>query len=162
MTAFIRTWLLGIVCAAMLMAVTESLVQKEGVKRALKILGGLLLTLAVIRPIAGLNETRLEDMADEYGALSQEYREELQATQYFLYESIIAENAAAYILDKANELGMVCEATVGVAWDDEVPQLREAEIKGNWTQEQREQLSRIIEQDLGIPGSMQCFEEIGS
>lgn len=162
MTELVRTWLLGVICTAMIMAVAESLVQNDGAKRVLKILGGVLLLLAAIRPVAELDEARLKRMSVEYGGLSQEYKDELQTAQDFLYESIIAENAAAYILDKAENLGMICEASVTIVWADEVPRLQAAEIKGSWTQEQREQLSRIIEEDLGIPEIVQYFEEIES
>ena len=155
----IRAWLLGVVCAAMMIALAECLVPEGNVKRVLRMAGGMALVLAAVNPVLKLDEKVLTEITGDYSAEAQEYREELQKTQDILYESIIAENAAAYISDKAKELGVACSVFVTVAWDDEVPCLQSVRVKGMWTTEQRELLRNVIERDLGIPEAMQYFEE---
>ena len=158
MMAPVRSWLLGVVCTAMIAAVAECLVPAGRVKRVLRIAGGAALVLAVIHPFAGQGGN-LYLAGMDYGAEAREYQEELQQAHNILYESIIEENTAAYISDKAKELGMTCTVSVTVAWKDEVPVPHAVRIRGRWTAEQRETLLRIVERDLGIPGEMQYFEE---
>ena len=116
--------------------------------------------LAAIGPVLKLDEIDLNGITEQYQTSVQEYQEKLEAENDFLYESIIAENTAAYILDKAEELEIACQVFVTVAWtQDGVPQPHTVHIVGALTQQQRDELSRMLESDLGIPLSMQYFEE---
>lgn len=160
MTELVRSWLLGITCAAMVLALAESLAPEGSVKRVCRLAGGLILMLAAISPVLKLEEADLKEITERYQTGVQEYREKLEEENDFLYESIIEENAAAYILDKAEELGISCQVSVTVAWTQEgVPQIHSARITGAMTQQQRSELSRILEQDLGIPVSLQYYKE---
>ena len=160
MTELARNWLMGIACAAMVLSLAESLSPEGSVKRVCRLAGGLVLMLTAISPVLKLEEIDLKGITDWYQAGVQEYQEKLEAENDFLYESIIAENTAAYILDKAEELGAFCQVTVTVAWtQDGLPQPHTVRITGNLTQRQRSELSRILESDLGIPLSLQYFEE---
>ena len=160
MTDLVRNWLMGITCAAMVLALAESLAPEGSVKRICRLAGGLVLMLAAIGPVIKLEAVDLEGITDRYQASVREYREKLEAENDFLYESIIAENTAAYILDKAKELEITCQVSVTVAWtQDGVPQPHSVRITGDLTQQQRSQLGQILEKDLGIPVSLQYYEE---
>lgn len=159
MNASFKSWLLGVVCAAMLVAVAECFVPNGGTKRIFGIASGMVLILAMINPIVDLDSSVLEKAINKHKLSAQEYQDKLQQTQEELYESIIAEKAVAYISDKAQEIGALCNAFVTVAWDGSIPCLQAVRIKGTWTEEQRILLSECIELDLGIPIAMQYFEE---
>lgn len=159
MSALLREWLLGITCAAMLLALAEQLVPEGGIKRVLRLAGGLLLILMAVNPIVKLDTRELESIVREFDVQVRVADEELEAANDFLYESIIEERTAAYILDKAEKLGITCRVSVFVAWDGEIPKPHAARIYGTWTETQREALSRIMETELGIIPSMQHFEE---
>lgn len=159
MNALLREWLLGITCAAMLLALAEQLIPDGAGKRVLRLAGGLLLILMAVNPIAKLDTRELQNIVKEFDVQVRAADEELEAANDFLYESIIEEKTAAYILDKAEELGMSCRVFVSVAWDGEIPKPHAARIYGAWTETQREALSRMMEEELGIISSMQHFEE---
>lgn len=161
MTEWIRNWLLGVTCAAMVLALAESLAPEGGVKRVCRLAGGLVVLLAAISPVVKLDTADLSRITEDYRAAAEEYSQALEEENEFLYESIIAENAGAYILDKAEALGMVCTVSVTVARDQaDIPYPESTTVRGAWTQEQREALSRILETELGIPTQRQHFEEI--
>lgn len=159
MTELIRNWLLGITCAAMVLALAENLAPEGGVKRICRLAGGLVLLLAAIGPVVKLDEGELTQLTRQYRIEAEEYGQELTRQQEILYESIIAEETAAYILDKAEGLGISCRVEVTVAWSDGVPQPHTAIITGTWTVQQHEELSRIIESELGIARALQYYEE---
>ena len=159
MTEFIHTWVVGITCAAIVWAIAESLIPIENMRRICMLAGGIMLLMAVIMPIVELDAEDLESITAEFDQVSRRRQEELQMEQSFLYESIIEENTAAYILDKARELGVACTVHVTVAWRDEIPIPHTVRVKGVWTAEQHDALSQFIETELGISEAMQYFEE---
>lgn len=159
MMELMRNWLLGITCAAMVLALAENLAPEGSVKRICRLAGGLVLLLAAIGPVARLDEGDLARLTQQYQINAEKYEEELTRQQEILYESIIAEETAAYISDKAEELGITCRAEVTVAWKDGVPQPHTVILTGIWTVQQREALAEIIESDLGIVRSLQYYEE---
>lgn len=160
MTELIRTWLTGVTCAAMLLALADGLAPKGGVKRVCRLAGGAVLLLAAIGPVAKLEDVDLARITGSYQDRAEEYRAALDQENNSLYESIIAEETAAYILDKAAELGMQCQVTVTVGWEsDGMARPAGVSLFGTWTQDQREELIRIVESDLGIPAQLQYFKE---
>ena len=52
--SFLREWLLGVTAAALAVALAQALTPEGTVKKLLRITGGLVLLLAVVRPLKGL------------------------------------------------------------------------------------------------------------
>ena len=121
----IRQWLLGILAAAM--------------------------GLSLLGPAAGLDlsdlAVRYEDLSRDMEQQAETYRREGQAQ----LELGIRQRTAAYILEKAAQLGLSCHPRVEVTWRDGVP------YPGSVTLDMAENraLSAILEEDLGIPPSEQ-------
>lgn len=159
MSELIRNWLLSITGASMLLAVAEHIVQ-EGINRKIvRLAGGLVLTLLALNPLLRLDENTLGETAARFELEVQKGSEALELKQDFLYESIIEEKTEAYILDKAKKLGLDCHVSVSVAWNGDVPVPHSASVRGNWTQQQKDELSQMMEAELGISKSLQRFEE---
>lgn len=147
----IRQWLLGILAAAMGLSLLYALLPKGAVRAAAKAAGGLILLLAVLGPAAGLDlsdlAVRYEDLSRDMEQQAETYRREGQAQ----LELGIRQRTAAYISEKAAQLGLSCHPRVEVTWRDGVPYL------GSVTLDMAENraLSAILEEDLGIPPSEQ-------
>ncbi len=157
----IREWLLGVTCAAMVLALAETVAPEGGVKRVCRLAGGLVLLLAVIQPVMKLDEVAMLQAMAEYRVTAQEYSSALDEKNNLIYETIIEEDAAAYIVDKAEQLGISCQAEVTFEYDgDGIPSPDTVTVRGDWTDEQCRQLSQILATDLGIPAARQNFERI--
>ena len=80
-----------------------------------------------------------------------------------MMKSIIGEETGAYILDKAEELGISCqEVQVTCAVEENgVPYPASVVVRGDMTQEEQALLSRRIEADLAIPAERQTYESGG-
>ena len=160
MMGLVRQWLLGVACTAMVMAIVESLAPEGSVKKVCRLAGGLALMLAAVSPLLRLDEGVLSQAVAEYRSAAERYEEQLEEKNNSLYQTIIEETAAAYILDKAEEMGILCQAEVTFSYDEDgVPCPWEVTARGVWTEEQREALSRLLEDDLGVPVQRQHFEE---
>lgn len=159
MTA-LRQWLLGVACTALILAAAEGLAPDGGVKKVCRLAGSLALLLAAVGPLLQLDEGVIARAAGEYRSAARSYEERLTEKNNLLYQTIIEDTAAAYIVDKAEELGILCQAEVTCSNDENgVPCPWEVTARGVWTEERQAALSRLLEDDLGIPPQRQRFEE---
>ena len=159
MMGAIRQWLLGMACAGMAGALAQALAPEGGAKRVARLAGALVLLLATVNPLLKLDGGEVAAWAEQAGSLGEGYAQALEEENDFLYAAIIEQRTAAYILDKAEQLGMDCQAEVSYEYDGQgVPYPYQAEIRGIWTQEQRSQLEQTLERELGIPLERQYYE----
>ena len=160
MTGAVRQWLLGVACTALILAVADSLAPDGSVKKVCRLAGGLALLLAAVSPILRLEVGALADALEGYRAQVRSYEETLEEQNNLFYQSIIEESTAAYIADKAEEMGIFCQAEVTFSYDEDgVPCPWEVTARGDWTDEAREALERLLEDELGIPPQRQHYEE---
>ena len=159
MMALVKNWLLGMACAAMIMALAESLIPEGRMRKICRLAGGLVMVLAAVSPILRLDLTSLDSWPAELSSAGGEYAAALEDGNDFLYETIIAEQTAAYISDKAAELGAACTAEVTVAQNaDGTPVPASAILRGSWTDGQRQELADLLERDLGLTLDCVKFE----
>ena len=130
MMELLRQWLVGITCAAMIVALADSLTPSGTVRKIGRMAGGLLLLVAVVQPVLHVDF------------------------------SVLAASAVQIELDKAEALGVPCKrvtvtCTVG---EDGVPYPSAVSITGAPGGEERRLLARIIEADLAIPEECQTYE----
>lgn len=160
MTA-LRQWLLGVACTALVLAAAEGLAPKGSVKKVCRLAGGLALVLAAAGPLLQVDSGLIARAAEEYRAASRSCETELAEKNNLLYQTIIEDRTAAYIVDKAEELGILCQAEVTCSNDENgVPCPWEAAARGEWTPERRAWLERLLEEELGVPAQRQHYEEI--
>lgn len=158
MNGWMEQWLLGVACASFLLVVSGALVQGSSGKRVCKLAGSLLLLLVTMGPILRLDQQDWEELLQLDTQVMEEAEQALSEQNNLMYESIIEEETEAYILDKAEALGVQCQVEVVVQWEDEIPQPWSVRVEGTWTQAQRDRLSNMLAEELGIPQERQSFE----
>ena len=158
--AFLREWLLGVTAAALAIALAQSVTPEGTVKKVGKLVGGLVLLLAVVKPIAQVDPTALTGL---WTASGYETEAAAQGGEEVL-KILIAQKTGAYIVDKGQSLGCrVTEAQVTVADDGSGwPVPWSVVVNGDWTLEQRVELSRVIAEELAIPSARQLFQKEGA
>ncbi len=121
MTGWLREWLTGLIAAAMVLSLLYALVPKGTMHAILRFSGGLVLLLAVLRPLMQVN---VEELRVHYRAYEREvdrqialYQEENQTQM----AEIIEEELSAYISKKAAERGCACEVQVETELQDGIP-----------------------------------------
>ena len=158
MMAALREWLTAILATAVLLSLAERLAPEGSLRKITSLVGGVILLLVLVRPLAGLGAGELRlDYEDRSDAVEQR-REELQAENDKTLAELIARETEAYISDKAAEWGLECEAAVTVAPNaDGVPVPWSAELSCAPS----EALTAELEQSLGIPRERQVFHGTG-
>lgn len=159
MMELVGNWLTGVTAAAILCALANSLMPDGPVRRVGRLACGLAVLAAVLGPVLRLEPMEPEAWLEEYGQVMAVQRQELEQTRAETVGAVIEQSCAAYIADKAAELGAACTAQVtcasagGEGWlPDRVM------VRGTLTPAQRAALSRTIWTELGLPEAHQSFE----
>ena len=159
MMDLIRTWLIGVTAAAIIAVLADSLAPEGAVKKIGKLAGGLLMVVAILQPLVGLNYENMAAALAVYHLEADGYSAALETENERLIKIIIEEQTGAYIQDKAAELDAACTAEVTCRLND-AGSLYPASvvIYGELTQSQEDTLRKTIEGDLAIPSENQQYE----
>ena len=117
----LRTWLLGIIAAGMIVGILYALLPRGRMKAVAHTVGGMALLLVIVRPLLGLDlaelALRYEDYRQQIQALTEEYRRSGDAE----FAALIADKTAAYIASKGDALGLDCTPQVETQPREGVP-----------------------------------------
>lgn len=151
----IYAYILRIVAAALLCGISQSFSDdKKTTGAIIKIVTGLLMAVTILSPII---ELRIDDFTDYLNNLQNETASVVSdGTQVGQREQahIITQKCEAYILDKAENLGLTLEVQLQLS-DDDNPFPKSITIKGAVSPYAKSVLSAYITDTLGIPEDKQ-------
>ena len=148
----LHSWITAVICTAAFCALAISMTPKGRVLSATKIICGVVMIFAILKPIADIDFdeyskqlTKYNDNASELIGTAEDYNNKLNR----LY---IEESCEAYILDKAESFGATLDSvSVGAQWcTDGYWYPVSAEIRHELSDELMSRLSSSIEAELGI------------
>lgn len=141
MIAALREWLLGVTVCAAAAAMARELAGEGAAKEAVRFVGGLLVLLSLLKPLA-----QIELSEPVFSAVSVQSQEVAYRAAYAqaLAEDIAA-RTAAYIEDKARGMGLSVEAQVTVS-SDETPLPTQITLRGAYSAA----LTQTLTQELGL------------
>lgn len=158
MLGLLRQWLVGVTCAAMVAALAEALTPPGAVNRIGRLAGGLVLLIAVVKPIAQVDAGALTRALTEYQLDLSAYEARLEEENRALMKTIIEEQAAAYIVDKADAMGLSCAVTVEADENGEWPIPWTVTVRGALDEAGQRALTERIESDFAIPEQRQFYQ----
>ena len=154
MMGWLKDWLTGIIAAAAVLAILYALIPKGAMYTVARFTGGLILLLAVLRPLVKLDpvelKVRYRDYQQQVDDRIEQYREENQTEM----AAIIEDETAAYISKKTAGMGISCRARVETELHEGVP----VPCRVSLSVPRSEVLSRWIEEEIGIPQEAQIWE----
>ena len=158
----VRSWLLAMIFAAVLCALAKELMPAGPVKRVGGLVCGMVLLAVMLSPLVQLNPAAGQAWLEGWRSGLEQQEAALRQQVNEGVKPIIEQEFAAYIVDKAAELGLTCTARVSCRAGEEGLFLPErAEVSGFLTEGERERLSLVIQEDLGIPEEEQAYVEEG-
>lgn len=146
----VREYLIGVTAAAIFCGVLTRLIGNKGVTGALlKLVVGVFMVLAVVSPWLQVRWEQLMDITTDIKGDAEAAAAEGVISAREAMEEIITEQTAAYILDKADSLGV--RLTVEVDLDSgEIPVPCAVRLAGNISPYAKSVLSEYISENLGI------------
>lgn len=154
----VRGWLMTIIAASLLCALADALMPRGAVCRVGRLVCGLVMLSALLSPLGSLDVEAGQRWLEEYLISGDSRKLELEETVNNQMKVIIEQECAAYIVDKAAELGLNCTARVECgALEDGLYLPIRAEVTGAIMANAQEKLIRSIEEELGIPREAQIY-----
>lgn len=98
--SLLKTWLFGVIAAAMALSILYALVPKGALLTIAKCTGGLIMLLVVVRPLLALDPAALHIRYEEWDRLIGQQTEAYTAENQQKMEAIIQKETAAYIYRK--------------------------------------------------------------
>ena len=144
-----RNWLCGIAAASILSSIALMLCPAGRVKSITRLVCGIVCALALISPLTKPDIAGLSAAMASYGREAQIITQNAEEERKMMERTYIEEKCAAYISDKAEELGLApAYVTVTARWDEEglVWYPAAAEIGCRYSAE----LENAVEASLGI------------
>ncbi|MGI5963619.1 MAG: hypothetical protein ACOX7N_07905 [Lawsonibacter sp.] len=154
----IKEWLLAIFAACVVCAIGERLMPEGPVKRVGVLVCGLVLLCAILSGVGTLNLEEGQAWVEESFTQLAQGKQELKEQVDEGMKSIIEEQFAAYIVDKATEMGLTCQAEVICRDTGEgiyVPD--STQVMGTFSEEEYSRLMECICTDLGVPEERQSY-----
>jgi len=153
-----RSWLLAVISAAVLCSAAQALMPAGAVKQVGKLVCGLVLLCAVLSPAARADLKGGQRWLEDYAASLERRKEELEEQVGEERKIIIEGKYAAYIVDKAKELGLPsCSAQVNCREEEGIYLPDAVRIFGELGEGEQARLSQVISQDLGVPMERQFY-----
>ena len=152
----VRQYIVSVTAAALIGGIAAGLVPKGTARELVRLLCGMLLAVAVIRPLTGGN---LGDLMDFSFLSTQEAEATAALGESMAKQSmaqIIKEETEAYILDKAAALKAEVRVEVTVS-DSGTPVLTAEVFRGEVPADVRRQLETILQTELGIARENQIW-----
>jgi len=156
-------WITRITAAAILLSAASAIAPSGSGRRMVRFTGGLILFVVMIKPLAELSADDLSFFTAQYTYEFEGLSQELESEGDTLRRLIIEDKAASYILKKADELGLDCEAEVTASARDEgtpYPVKVAVTYAAGSDPEAIGELSRIIAADLAVDGKNQSWSEM--
>lgn len=150
-----RTWLFGIVAAAMVLSILYALIPKGALLTIAKCTGGLVMLLVVLRPLLTLDMDSLRWQYEAWEGTIQQQTEAYTDANRQEMAVIIQQETAAYISEKAAALGLTCHPEVTCQERDGVP----FPVGVTLDIPRSPALAEVIETDLGIDEDCQHWQE---
>lgn len=152
----VREWLGAVAAVSLLLAAARFLVPKGPFREIAAFIGGLILLLALLRPLPGMKGYDLSGRFSSYQAALDQRRDALIQERETEVKKYIEARTATYISDKAESMGLRLQ--IHVTAEDPgtgVPVPVRVEAEGP----RSETLARWIEAELAIPEERQVWNE---
>lgn len=154
----VRAYLISVVSAAIVSALIIQIVGNKGTYSAIiKLLTGLFLSITVMSPFLKINVNDLDSYFESVQTdASNAVYDGTMAAKNKLIE-IIKDNTEAYILDKAESMGLSINVSVSIT-EAPAPEPKSVIIEGTASPTARLRLQEMIEEDLAIPKEYQLWK----
>lgn len=161
MTETLREWVLGLCGAAVVCALALAVCPKGRVGAVLRVVCGAVMTIALLAPVVAFDFDMYSESLEKYRIEADAAADSASKSEDILSRTIIEEKSAAYILDKAAELGLsMSSVRVSARWSgDGFWYPYEAALEASGSQAGKTELAELVASDLGIPQDRQYWEE---
>lgn len=153
MTEQIGRWIYSVATVTMIMAVITVITPKNTAGRAAMLCASIAFTAVLVSPIKAFDVSGLSEYERNFRSEIDGKSKEIEVQSLQARENIIEENLRAYILQRAKQFGISCDAEVQCI--DGTPRFVAVVLRN---EKDREKVSEILLEECGIEKENQSFE----
>ncbi len=163
MIEFLTGWITGITAAAVISALVLAIAPECPAKRVLRLACGIIMLVAVLRPVKGLGDTDLSFFLQQYRSEFEGYEEEMSGISENNIKLIIEDRTRTYILQKKDMLRLDCDVAVTAQkpeGEEGYPYPYSVELIFNGSlpeEDKKKEMSEFLSIELGIPPERQLW-----
>ena len=150
----IRQYIISVTTAAVLCGILTSLVGGKHIKPVWMLIVGIFMTLTAIRPLADIDLGAVPTLTEGYSSLAEEAVQAGESMMTAQTQAIIKSRLEAYILDKAERMGVSLTVEISLGESGLPVSVR---LSGDVSPGAKSRLRSIIATDLGIPKEAQTW-----
>ena len=158
MSQSLRDYLLSLVVGSFVTSVVLALVPKGSIRRAAAFTCGLFLCLCALSPVMEINYESIALSLSRLQIQAEQARTGIEVKNRELVSAIIKQNTQAYILDKAESMGLDVEVEIGMKDTGDGPYPYLVTITGAVTQSQKNSLMQMITDQFSIAPERQVWK----
>ena len=160
MISFLPKWIYALIAASVIAALARQLTPPGPVRAVTVFVSGVMLLSAMLSPVLRTDLGALSQAAAEYRVTADKLTEDTRAQEKQLLRAYIQQQTEAYIVEKAQRLGVgPIKAEVLADWKGESWVPAEATIIGALSPEGKKALGEALCAELGIPEERQHWHE---
>ena len=146
----IQEYFLSICAAAAMVALFSAITKHTKQQRIVAFSGGLFILLVILTPIVRLDQQSLQRRIAS--VLPEDIDTHIESNDKYRTDSdqIISDRCSEYILDKADQLGMHVKVEIRLDHSGVVTVPVGVRISGSYTEKQKEELSLILKNEMGV------------
>ena len=155
MSQFLKDYLMSIVAVSLLVAVVTAVIRQDTARRIVSMMGGLLIVITTVSPLLKIDGDAVSRAIWKMQLDTESVSNGVELGSKALMRQVISDRCTTYILDKAENLGLVLQVEVKLEENDQVPYPAEVTVHGRWSPAEQRILSDYIYEQLGIPPQRQ-------
>lgn len=156
----LRAYLLAVAAASLLAGVVLSLLPQGRMHGIVRLVGALIIVLTVVSPVLKLEIDTMPVGSEEIHTDASDIQERALEESELLFSQLIKERCEAYILDKADQMGLELEVQI-IMGHDGYPHPIGVKLSGDISSADARSLGAAIEQELGISIQQQEWVDLG-
>lgn len=150
----ISSYILRVIAACLICGIVNSISMNGFLQKRVKVLCSIFLSIVILTPLLHLNFPDMDTITDDFRENALQAAEEGDRLRKESEREIIIRESEAYILNKANALGIQVSIEITLSADDP-PLLDTITFTGDISTAEQIMLSLAAERDLGIPKERQ-------
>ncbi len=153
----INSYIRGVTIASILVSVMMTIIPKGTIRTVIGLAAGVLMVITLLTPLMKLQHLNIADIIEVGDSRTQVIHEEFSEKQDKLLKQLIENKTSAYILTKAQALGVNCQVTV-ICNEQHIPTSVTIIGSSKPAPHTVQQLAQMITSDCGITAENQTMQ----
>jgi len=150
-----KEYILAVCITALIITLLQAVITDEAIKKYSSFAGGVALLIVMATPLVHLDPSQAVDIIQSHLQQADALEAQIENHEGLSSADLISERCTAYILERAESLGLSVRIDLEMSDDKYYPYPASVIITGSWDELQKNKLENILTNEIGIPSQRQ-------